>query len=99
MLEEMDIYIENDMALSVARTRELQNYSSARWKESFDEPLDGGQLLLFLCDESRGSFTEEQRDFLRSCRDQVYERYRKAAFSAMTGKALQPREETYRLRV
>ena len=94
MLEQLDQYIESDMELSGNRTQDLLCCCKSHWAETFYEPLDENELLLFLCDEHRGCFAERQRVFLQDCREEIYNRYRKAAFSSLTAKALQPKRSS-----
>ena len=40
------------------------------------EPIDEDALALFLCDETRGKLTEEQKTFAREKRPEVWDCYR-----------------------
>ena len=60
---------------AVWRTRDTARYIQAEWSKSHDEPIDEGELLLFLCDEHRGNLTEEQKSLARRCRDEMRTAY------------------------
>jgi len=47
----------------------------ALWNAQYDEPMNEVALHLFLCDETRGDLTEEQKCFVRKCKVQVDRMY------------------------
>lgn len=47
--------VEHDPMATVWRTRDTVHYIQAEWSKSHDEPIDEGELLLFLCDEHHGN--------------------------------------------
>ena len=68
---------------AVCRTRDTMRYIQAEWSKSNDEPIDKNELLLFLCDEHRGTLTEEQKSLARRCRDEMRTAYGAAVFRLM----------------
>ena len=68
---------------TVWRTRDTVRYIQAEWSKSNDEPIDEDELLLFLCDEHRGSLTEEQKSLARRCRDEMRTAYGAVVFRLM----------------
>lgn len=75
--------VDHDPMATVWRTRDTVRYIQAEWNKSYDEPIDEGELLLFLCDEHRGSLTEEQKSLTRRCRDEMRTAYGAAVFKLM----------------
>lgn len=75
--------VEHDPISTVWRTRDTVHYIQAEWSRSHDEPIDEGELLLFLCDEHRGNLTEEQKSLARRCRDEMRTAYGAAVFRLM----------------
>lgn len=67
--------VDHDPMAAVWRTRDTARYIQAEWSKSHDEPIDEGELLLFLCDEHRGNLTEEQKSLARRCRDEMRTAY------------------------
>ena len=53
------------------RPRDTVLYIQSEWSKSHAEPIDPGQLHLFLCDERSGKLTEDQKVFVRSLRDEM----------------------------
>lgn len=68
---------------TVWRTRDTVRYIQAEWRKSHDEPIDEGELLLFLCDEHRSNLTEEQKSLARRCRDEMRTAYGAVLFRLM----------------
>lgn len=68
---------------TVWRTRDTVRYIQAVWSKSHDEPIDEGELLLFLCDEHRSDLNEEQKSLARRCRDEMRTAYGAAVFRLM----------------
>ena len=75
--------VEHDPIATVWRTRDTMRYIQAEWSKSLAEPIDEGELLLFLCDEHRGNLTEEQKSLARRCRDEMRTAYSAAVFRLM----------------
>lgn len=75
--------VEHDPMATVWRPRDTVRYIQAEWSKSHDEPIDEGELLLFLCDEHRGSLTEEQKSLTRRCRDEMRTAYSAVVFRLM----------------
>ena len=73
--------VDHDPMAAVWRTRDTVRYIQAEWSKSHDEPIDEGELLLFLCDEHRGALTEEQKSLAR--RDEMRTAYGAAMFRLM----------------
>ena len=57
------------------RTKDTMRYIQAEWKKSHEAPIDAAELHKFLCDEHYGDLTEEQKAFVRLCRDEVRNAY------------------------
>ena len=72
--------VDYDPMATIWRTRDTVRYIQAEWSKSNDEPIDEGELLLFLCDEHRGALTEEQKSIARRCRDEMRTAYGAAVF-------------------
>lgn len=75
--------VDHDPMATVWRTRDTVRYIQAEWSKSHDEPIDEGELLLFLCDEHRGALTEEQKSLARRCCDEMRTAYGAALFRLM----------------
>ena len=72
--------VDYDPMATIWRTRDTVRYIQAEWSKSHGEPIDEGELLLFLCDEHRGSMIEEQKSLARRCRDEMRIAYGAAMF-------------------
>lgn len=83
--------VDHDPMATVWRTRDTVQYIQAEWSKSRDEPINEGELLLFLCDEHRGALTEEQRSLARRCRDEMRTAYGAAVFRLMLYEEMQLR--------
>ena len=57
------------------RTRLIMSLATALWNAQHNELMNESALHLFLCDETRGDLTEEQKCFVRKCTDQVDRMY------------------------
>ena len=68
---------------TVWRTRDTVRYIQAEGSKSHTEPIDEGELLLFLCDEHRNDLNEEQKSLARRCRDEMRMAYGAAVFRLM----------------
>ena len=86
-----DHIVEYDPMAAVWCTRDTVRYIQAEWSKSHSEPIDEGELLLFLCDEHRGALTEEQRSLARRCRDEMRTAYGAAVFRLMLYEEMQLR--------
>lgn len=75
--------VDHDPMATVWRTRDTVRYIQAEWSKSHDEPIDEGELLLFLCDEHRSALTAEQKSLARRCRDEMRTAYGAALFRLM----------------
>ena len=75
--------VDHDPMATVWRTRDTVRYIQTEWSKSHTEPIDEGELLLFLCDEHRGALTEEQRSLARRCRGEMRTAYGAAMFRLM----------------
>lgn len=75
--------VEHDPMATVWRTRDTVHYIQAEWSKSHDEPIDEGELLLFLCDEHHGNLNEEQKSLSRRCRDEMRTAYSAVVFRLM----------------
>ena len=63
--------VDHDPVTVAQRTRDTALYIQTEWNKSHAEPIDPGQLHLFLCDERSGTLTEEQKNFARPLRDEM----------------------------
>lgn len=75
--------VDHDPMATVWRTHDTVRYIQAEWSKSNDDPIDEGELLLFLCDERRGDLNEEQKSLARRCRDEMRTAYGAAVFKLM----------------
>ena len=67
-------FLQNPLRIA-ERTRLITSLATALWNAQNDEPLNQDTLHLFLCDETRGDLTEEQKCFVRKCRAEVDRMY------------------------
>ena len=67
-------FLQNPLRIA-ERTRLITSLATALWNAQNDEPLNQDTLHLFLCDETRGDLTEEQKCFVRKCKAQVDRMY------------------------
>ena len=67
-------FLQNPLRIS-ERTRLVISLATALWNAQHDEPMNQATLHLFLCDESRGDLTEEQKCFVRKCKTEVDRMY------------------------
>ena len=80
LMQMIDCLIEQDPSLSARRTIDMRRYIVNRWNRTHEDPIDEDGVALFLCDESRGTLTDEQRVFARECREEITACYRNAVF-------------------
>ena len=57
-------FLQNPLRIA-ERTRLTMSLATALWNAQHNEPLNQNTLHLFLCDETRGDLTEEQKCFVR----------------------------------
>ena len=67
-------FLQNPLRIA-ERTRLTMSLAVTLWNAQHDEPMNGAALHLFLCDETRGDLTEEQKCFVRKCKAQVDRMY------------------------
>ena len=67
-------FLQNPLRIA-ERTRLTMSLAVALWNAQHDEPLNQDTLHLFLCDETRGDLTEEQKCFVRKCSAEVDRMY------------------------
>ena len=67
-------FLQNPLRIA-ERTRLIMSLATALWNAQQDEPMDQGELHLFLCVETRGDLTEEQKCFVRKCSAEVDRMY------------------------
>ena len=71
----LDNYFLQNPLRSAERTRLTMSLATALWNAQHDEPMNQAALHLFLCDETRGDLTEEQKCFVRKCKAEVDRMY------------------------
>lgn len=72
MMQQLAKYIvDSDPMTTLRRTADTVRYIQNEWSKTHDEPIDGGALRLFLCDERYGDLTDEQKAVARRCRDEM----------------------------
>ena len=67
-------FLQNPLRIA-ERTRLIISLATALWNADHNTPLDQDALHLFLCDETHGDLTEEQKCFVRKCRAEVDRMY------------------------
>ena len=80
LMQLIDCMIDQDPSLSARRTIDMLRYIVNQWNRTHEESIDEDGVALFLCDESRGTLTDEQRIFARECREEIKACYRNAVF-------------------
>ena len=63
-------FLQNPLRIA-ERTRLVMSLATALWNAQHDVPMNETALHLFLCDETRGGLTEEQKCFVRKCKAEV----------------------------
>lgn len=76
----MEELIRRDLMLSSMRTVDTRRYIVNSWNRTHPEPIDENAVALFLCDESQGGLTDEQRAFARERREEVFTCYERVVF-------------------
>lgn len=69
--EMTDRLIESDSELSAWRTALTVRYIVNSWNDAHDTPISEDAVLLFLCDETKGDLTEEQRGLRKNAREEI----------------------------
>ena len=67
-------FLQNPLRIA-EHTRLTMSLAVALWNAQHDVPMNETALHLFLCDETRGDLTEEQKCFARKCRTEVDRMY------------------------
>lgn len=67
-------FLQNPLRIA-ERTRLIISLATALWNAQHDEPMNESALHLFLCDETRGDLTKEQKYFVRKCKATVDRMY------------------------
>ena len=67
-------FLQNPLRIA-EHTQLTMKLAIALWNAQYDEPMNEVALHLFLCDETRGDLTEEQKCFVRKCKVQVDRMY------------------------
>ena len=67
-------FLQNPLRIA-EHTRLIMSLATALWNAAHNTPLDQDALHLFLCDETRGGLTEEQKCFVRKCKAEVDRMY------------------------
>ena len=80
LMQELGRIIQEDPNLCAMAMVDKRKYIISKWNASHSEPIDEDAVALFLCDESRGTLTDEQRVFARECREEIKACYRNAVF-------------------
>ena len=75
MRDLLDNYFLQSPLRIAERTRLIMSLATALWNAQHNEPLNQNTLHLFLCDETRGDLTEEQKCFVRKCKAEVDQLY------------------------
>ena len=80
LMQELSRIIQEDPNLCAMAMVDKRKYIISKWNASHSEPIDEDAVALFLCDENRGTLTDEQRLFARECREEITACYRNAVF-------------------
>ena len=67
-------FLQNPLRIA-EHTKFIMSFTVALWNVQHDEPMNESALHLFLCDETRGDLTEEQKCFARKCKAAVGRMY------------------------
>ena len=70
-----NLIVDHDPMTVARRTQDTMRYAQAEWTKSHEEPIDVAELHKFLCDEHYGDLTEEQKCFVRKCKEHVDRMY------------------------
>ena len=96
-----NLIADNDAIVVAQRTQDTVRYIQSEWNKSHAEPIDEGELRLFLCDEHYGDLTDEQKAVARRCRDEMRSVYSTAVLrmllcNEMMCRGMVPDVSTYR---
>ena len=80
LMQELGRMIKEDPNLCAMTMADKRKYIISKWNASHSEPIDEDAVALFLCDENRGTLTDEQRIFAKECREEIKACYRNAVF-------------------
>ena len=72
-------FLQNPLRIA-EHTRLTMSLAVALWNARHEEPMNESALHLFLCDETRGDLTEEQKCFVRKCSAEVDRMYLRMLF-------------------
>ena len=78
-----NLIVDHDATTVAMRTQDTMRYVQSDWDKSHAEPIAVAELHKFLCDERYGDLTEEQKEFVRLCRDKM-----RSAYGAMVCRLL-----------
>ena len=67
-------FLQNPLRIA-ERTKLIVSLATALWNAQHNEPMNETALHLFLCDETRGDLTAEQKCFVRKCKAQADRMY------------------------
>ena len=68
LMQELKCVLQGEPYLSAMAAADRRKYIVSKWNASHAEPMDEDAVALFLCDENRGSLTNEQRAFAKERR-------------------------------
>ena len=71
----LDNYFLQNPQRIAEHTKFIMSLAVDLWNAQHDEPMNESALHLFLCDETRGDLTEEQKCFVRKYRAEVDRMY------------------------
>ena len=71
----LDNYFLQNPQRIAEHTKFIMSLAVALWNAQHDEPMNESALHLFLCDETRGDLTEEQKCFVRKRKAHVDRMY------------------------
>ena len=71
----LDNYFLQNPQRIAEHTKFIMSLAVALWNAQHDEPMNESALHLFICDETRGDLTEEQKCFVRKCKEHVDRMY------------------------
>lgn len=83
MMKLIEELIRKDDFMSACRAADTWRYVAAKWNALHTAPIDENEVALFLADEHYGKLTEEQKQFVRECLDEMNSVYRNAAFRVL----------------
>lgn len=70
-----NLIVDHDPMTVALRTQDTMLYIQSEWNKTHAEPIDIAELHKFLRDERYGDLTEEQKEFVRLCRDKMRSAY------------------------